>query len=208
MSDELTPREHDDMRDLLLAGTQRIRPAASHRAKIAAAFAVVLVAGTVGGITATALYAPERGDPPAAVEPSPALTPRAPIVTEPSDPTSPWWLTASVPPPARGTHSSLDPVPGYDDQLILGSGIWLEAQGIDIASAQGFQSVGLIHPWIADMQHGGGQCILIRKDYSTGGWSEVVCDTAGAAASVERRVDGVLLRFTIADGRIDVFALP
>lgn len=49
-NDELSSREHAEMRDLLLAGTQRIRPAGSHRTQlIAGAAALVLVGAVAGG---------------------------------------------------------------------------------------------------------------------------------------------------------------
>lgn len=54
--DELTPREHNEMRDLLVAGTQRIRPAGSHRAQfVAAGVALILVGAVTGGIFTAAL---------------------------------------------------------------------------------------------------------------------------------------------------------
>lgn len=47
----LSPFEHDEMRDLVLAGTQRIRPAGSRRGHIVgAAVALLLVGGLVGGV--------------------------------------------------------------------------------------------------------------------------------------------------------------
>lgn len=53
--DRLSPREHSEMRDILLAGTQRIRPAGGRRTQmIAASIALVLVAGVTGGAIATA----------------------------------------------------------------------------------------------------------------------------------------------------------
>jgi hypothetical protein len=116
--------------------------------------------------------------------------------------------TTTVAPPAPGSHLSLQPVPIYDNRLILGTGVSLEAQGIDTRSAQGFQSVGLIHPWIADLKNGNGRCILIRADYDTGGWSEIVCDKDGVPASVEREVDGHVLRFTILYDGIQVYSVP
>ena len=51
----LSAREHDEMRDLVLAGTQRIRPAGSHRAQfVAVGVSLILVGAVTGGvITAT-----------------------------------------------------------------------------------------------------------------------------------------------------------
>jgi hypothetical protein len=52
----LSPREHDEMRDLVLAGTQRIRPAGDHRARfVAASAALVLVGVVAGGVLVAAL---------------------------------------------------------------------------------------------------------------------------------------------------------
>ena len=49
-TDELSTREHDELRDLVLAGTQRIRPTGAHRAQFAAAgVALVLVGAVTGG---------------------------------------------------------------------------------------------------------------------------------------------------------------
>lgn len=55
MSDQLTQREHGDIRDLLLAGSQRIKPRGARRALMPAAVAVVLVVGVVGTVVATTL---------------------------------------------------------------------------------------------------------------------------------------------------------
>lgn len=211
MTEELTSREQLQMQDTLLAATQRIRPAVSRRATIPAVIAVVLVAGTVGGIVTTSLNSARVPDGPIApaptetiIDPLPTLSTPLPIATEPGAPALPRRVTA--PPPA--THLTLQPVPEYDVRLILGTSEGLHTQGIDVASAQGFQSVSGIHPWIANLRDGSGQCILIRKDYQSGGWSEIVCDAGGAPAAVEREVDGDVLRFTIVDGHIDVTVLP
>lgn len=220
MSDELTPREHDDMRDLLLAGTQRIRPAVSRRAWLSAAVAIVLVAGAVGGVVATAVNIAPRGDarvasdptatpPPAEPDPHPVMPDPGHVARDPNstqiDPGEVMPTTTTVEPPAPGAHLRLQPVPIYDDRLILGTASSLEAQGIDVPSAQGFQSVGSIHPWIANQKDGTGRCLLIRQDYDGGGWSEIVCDAGGVPASVEREVDGRTLLFTIVDGAVDVY---
>lgn len=225
MSTELTPREHDDMRELLIAGTQRIRPARSNRVRISTALAIVLVAGAVGGVATAALNAGRDGarvggEPaPGITEPSPTDTEPDPAIRDPGpsvpapdstemDPGEVMPTTTTVDPPAPGTHMSLEPVPIYDNRLILGTSNSLDAQGVDTRSAQGFQSVGHIHPWIADLKNGEGQCILIRNNYTTGGWSEIVCDEDGQPASVEREVDGALLRFTIVDDGIQVYGVP
>jgi hypothetical protein len=112
----------------------------------------------------------------------------------------------AVLPPAPGTYVTLRPDPVLDaDRLILGTGVWLDEQGIDVSSAHGFESVGTIHPWTAKLKDGSGQCILIRSDYGTGGWSEIVCNTDGVPAWVERAVGGAVLRFTIAGDGVQVY---
>ena len=53
--DGLTPREHSEMRDILLAGTQRIRPAGARGNRIVAgALALVLIGAVSGAAIATA----------------------------------------------------------------------------------------------------------------------------------------------------------
>lgn len=83
--DRLSPREHSEMRDILLAGTQRIRPAGGRRTQmIAASIALVLVAGVTGGAIATATIfgsdaiAPVSTPTPTVTSPDPTPT------TEPS----------------------------------------------------------------------------------------------------------------------------
>ena len=72
--DGLSVREHDEMRDLVLAGTQRIRPAGAHRAQFAAAgVALVLVGAVTGGVITGALR--DDGDPAPAVTPGPITPP-------------------------------------------------------------------------------------------------------------------------------------
>ncbi len=215
MTEELTPREHDDMRDLLLAGTQRIRPAGSHRFLISAGVAIVLIAGTVAGVTATALYGPRQDGSALSPRPAPTLTDEAAPTPAP-EPAEvievPGAGTAArmraVLPPAPGTYLSLRQDPILDDRLILGTSASLDAQGIDVSSAHGFQSVDTIHPWTANLKDGSGKCILIRQNYSTGGWSAIVCDAHGVPASVEREIDGALMRFTISGDAVDVYGIP
>ena len=55
MSDQLTPQEHGDIRDLLLAGSQKIKPSGARRALIPTTVAIVLVVGVVGTVVATTL---------------------------------------------------------------------------------------------------------------------------------------------------------
>jgi hypothetical protein len=104
MNDELTPREHTEMRDLVLAGTQRIRPAGKHTAQfVAGAIALVLVGGVTGGALATAGILPIDGDPapvtsPSVPEPAPAPT-RTPT---PAPSTTPEPTPEPAPAPATG----------------------------------------------------------------------------------------------------------
>lgn len=72
---ELSAREHSEMRDLVLAGAQRIRPASAYRAQfVAIGLSLVLVGGVAGGAVVTML---DRGDevgPVTTVDPVPAPT--------------------------------------------------------------------------------------------------------------------------------------
>ncbi|MFH8250107.1 hypothetical protein ACH3VR_07060 [Microbacterium sp. B2969] len=213
MSDPMSPREHDDMRDLLIAGTQRIRPAVSRRAWVSVGIAAILVGATVGGVATAALNTPRHGTPPAS--PAPSSTPTStPIPTRTSDeviPFDPNALEPTLPDlaaPAEGTHVTPPPDPPQDARVMLGTRSWLDEQGIDFMSAQGFQRVAGIQAWTAPLTDGTGWCILIRKDFSGGGFSEVACDADGAPARVEREVDGALLRFTIVGDAIDVYNVP
>jgi len=225
MNDQLTPREHDDMRDLLLAGTQRIRPASAPRARIAAGAALVLVAATIGGVAATAQFTAHRIEQP--VGPSPSPTPRviipfdaghAPEETPPLEPSgvgqeiwTPHGDVTRLPaasPPTAGTHLALPKDPVLTIRALLGLGAWLDENGFDSATAQGYQSVWRVSPWTAELADGSGTCLLMRADYAGGGWSEAVCDGPGAPAVIEREVDGRLLRFTVDGDVVDVYAMP
>ena len=105
MNDGLSPREHDEMRDLVLAGTQRVRPVGRHRTQIVAgAVALVLVGGVTGGaITTAALIGSD-------VAPAPVSTPteRSPSPTPPAP--SP---TPSVPPQQEEPSPSPAAVPAF-----------------------------------------------------------------------------------------------
>jgi hypothetical protein len=215
MTDELSAREHDDMRDLLIAGTQRIRPAASHRARLSAGVAALLVAGTVAGVTATVFYTERQNDAPANPSPTPVLTEEVqptPIAGEGEVIRVPTGGEVTRLPavfaPTPGSFLALPPDPVLNVRVLLGSGVWMVENGIDSGSAQGFQSVGAIHPWTADLQDGSGRCILIKSDYAGGGWSDVVCDAEGLPATLERELDGQTLVFTIGDHAVDVYAVP
>lgn len=64
LDDELTPREHSEMLDLVLAGTQRIRPAGSRRVSfVAAGTALALFGAVAGGILTVALTQDRPPDP-------------------------------------------------------------------------------------------------------------------------------------------------
>ncbi|WP_137844984.1 hypothetical protein [Microbacterium sp. 2FI] len=69
----LTPRERSEMRDLVLAGTQRIHPSDGRRTQfIAAGVALVLVGAVAGGVLTAALGQSERPAPFASGEGRPA----------------------------------------------------------------------------------------------------------------------------------------
>lgn len=89
--DRLSDREHSEMRDTVLAGTQRIKPAGAHRAQlIAAAVALVLVGGITGGAITTAALLGSGPDtiastptPTVTAEPSPTPEPTPEPTVEP-----------------------------------------------------------------------------------------------------------------------------
>lgn len=97
----LTPREHAEMRDLVLAGTQRIRPAGSHRAQLtAAAVALVLVGAVTGGAITTATLMGTQQDAGPVSSPAPTPTP-TPSVTPTPSPTPTGTPTPTPAPPTR-----------------------------------------------------------------------------------------------------------
>ncbi|GAA2972651.1 hypothetical protein JOD63_000138 [Microbacterium terrae] len=74
--DALSEREHDEMRDLVLAGTQSIRPADSRRAQFTAiAVSLVLVGAVAGGAIATSLTGETQPAPVTTSDPTPAPGP-------------------------------------------------------------------------------------------------------------------------------------
>ncbi|WP_243074141.1 hypothetical protein [Microbacterium sp. SS28] len=78
----LSPREHDEMRDLVLAGTQRIRPAGAHRMQfVALGLSLALVGGVVAGVVTATLRDDSAPLPVATPDPSP---------TEPAIPRDEW----------------------------------------------------------------------------------------------------------------------
>ncbi|MGK3953597.1 hypothetical protein ACLKM7_14885 [Microbacterium sp. I2] len=94
MNDQLSPREHADMRDLVMAGAQRIRPVGRHRMQIVAgAAAFVLIAGIAGGAVATATLLRSNANPAPVATPtrseSPAPSPSATPTSAPTPTTAP-----------------------------------------------------------------------------------------------------------------------
>lgn len=95
VNDELSPREHDDLRSTVLAGARRIKPVGAHRTQlIAASVALVLVAGVAGGAWATASLL-GSGPVPAVTSPSP--TPTSTPTPEPTEPSEPAPRAAVLP---------------------------------------------------------------------------------------------------------------
>lgn len=90
----LSPREHAEMRDLVVAGTQRIKPAGAHRNRfVATAVALVLVGAVTGGTVATAailgtVATAPVSTPSPTVPPTPTTTP-TPTATPTQIPTPP-----------------------------------------------------------------------------------------------------------------------
>ena len=88
MNDELSAREHADMRDVVLAGAQRIRPAGRHRTQlVAAAIALVLIGGVTGGAVTTAALLSAEQTPAPAESRTPTPTETAPTPTPTPTPT-------------------------------------------------------------------------------------------------------------------------
>ena len=73
--DGLSAREHDEMRDLVLAGTQHIRPAGAHRGQfVAAGVSLILIGAIAGGALTATLRADRILEPVAPPSPSATLT--------------------------------------------------------------------------------------------------------------------------------------
>lgn len=97
-SPDLTPREHDDMRDLVVAGAARM----DHRLRIrrqvtAAALAVVLVGGVIGGV-ATVSALSNRGF--SAATPTPTSKATSTTTPTPTSSATPTATPTSAPPVA------------------------------------------------------------------------------------------------------------
>jgi Tol biopolymer transport system component len=74
MPDGLSAREHDEMRDMVLAGTQHIRPAGAHRGQlVAAGVSLVLIGAIAGGAVTATLRAERMLEPVAPLSPSPTV---------------------------------------------------------------------------------------------------------------------------------------
>ena len=156
----MTPREHDDMRDLLLAGAQRIRPASSYRRLATVGVAVLIVAAVTGGVAAVVIgrgapdddvaVAPTHSSPTKSPVPTPFSSP-SPTFTMPPEWCEPSDLPlASLPGaalPAPGEHLTLELDPCLTAKSLLGTYFSLEGQGIDADLIQGFESVAGIEPW-------------------------------------------------------------
>lgn len=215
----MTPREHDDLRDLVLAGAQRIRPVDSYRRLASVGVAVLVVAAITAGVAGIVNLrgAGDDGSAAAPTQSSPAASPRptAPASPRPTPTMPPEWCEPSdfpraslpeAPLPAPGEKLTLKQDPCLTAQSLLGTYTWLESQGIDADLIQGFQSVAGIEPWTAPRADGSGNCILIRGD-DRNSWGTIACDSTEAPATVERTVDASVLRFELENGAIAVEAV-
>lgn len=115
MNDDLTPREHSEMRDLVLAGAQRIRPAGDRRVRIAAGAVALVLIGVVSGgaVTTAALLGSDARPAPAPTvsetEPVPTPTPTPTPTPEPApEPTAPAAPAQGVTPFAGECANALD----------------------------------------------------------------------------------------------------
>lgn len=224
MNSEMTPREHDDMRDLVLAGAQRIRPARHYRRVASIGLAVIVVAAITGGVAAiiNGRGAVDDGPvvAPTQVAPTESSTPRPMISPSPTPTMPPEWCEpvdfpeASLPQaatPAPGQRLVLQQDPCLTGKSLLGSYEGLENQGVDADLIQGFQRVAgitrylAIESWTAPLSDRSGMCILFRNDNGNG-WQRFACDAPGAPATLTRTVNGTVLRFVIEDGAVVVYA--
>ena len=174
----MTPREHNDMRDLLLANTQRIRPAGRSRALISAGLAVALVAVVVGTVILGSLGLGRQAAPPS-VDPSHLSNPHEwPPFTWPEN------------------RMILLPDPDLTWESLYGALEWVDDQGLLIESLQGFERLeGTdIQPWTAEKADGSGKCILLRT-HDGSGFDQIGCSSDGGMTWVDRAVGDALLRF-------------
>jgi len=198
MTDPMTPREHDDMRDLLLAGTQRIRPAAGARLLVAAAVAVVVVSGVVGAVATTIL-----------TRESPAPVASSPVVVACDAPDPPEAVLPPADVPSPGTTVPLESDPCVTATRDQGVAAWFdETKKTDVGSLRGFQSAGGLQPWTARLDDDRGPCLLLRAA-GTDAWTDIACGADGAPARIERLIaDGGALRFQIAGDGVVVSYIP
>jgi hypothetical protein len=82
MSGEMTPREHADVRDLLLAESERVQPPRARRALVSGVVAVALVAGVAGAVVINAVGAPGSGQIAASMTPEPTPSASPPLIPE------------------------------------------------------------------------------------------------------------------------------
>lgn len=96
--DGLTPREHSELRDIVLAGTQRIRPAGANRNRIIAGALALVLIGAVSGaaVTTAAIF----GSQTTATLPTPSPVERPTVTPSPTPTPAPTVSPSPVPPPA------------------------------------------------------------------------------------------------------------
>ncbi|WP_243076669.1 hypothetical protein [Microbacterium sp. SS28] len=161
----------------------------------AAAFAVVFVVGVVGAVAVTALNqvaSPRSDDPTAPIGGMPSLSAPA---TDPSGAVDATRLPAETL-PAVGGQAILRPDPTLTWESLNGALTWVEDQGLEMRSLQGFQRAGTVQPWTAEKADGSGTCILLRT-HDGSIFDQLGCESDVAPASVERALAGSILRFTI-----------
>jgi hypothetical protein len=102
MNEDLTPRERSELRDLVLAGAQRIRPADRRRSRIAAGAIALVLVGAVGGgaVTTAALLGSDARPAPTTsrTEPAPTPTPTPTPTPEPTPEPTPQPTAPAAPP--------------------------------------------------------------------------------------------------------------
>jgi len=207
MSEELTQREHDDLRYVVLLGTQQDVRSARRRQWLALAIAL-FVGGALGAV-ATAGYSmrePVNTPPSCGVSiaanceprPTPSATSHAP--ESDANPLPPLEI------PAIGAHRTLPPDPRLTPAHLFGALERAEQQGIDSATLQGFQRVGKFEPWVADTHEGHMACISIRT--SDGSLLDPMeCEPFGMMPSIEMPYEGSTLRFVYTGGGVDVYVV-
>ncbi|MDF2554707.1 MAG: hypothetical protein K0R60_602 [Microbacterium sp.] len=103
MNDDLTPHEQAEMRDLVLAGAQRIRPTGKRQMRIAAgAIALVLIGVVSGGAITTAALLGSDARPAPAPTTSETLPTPSPLPTRQTTPTPTPTPTPTAPAPSTG----------------------------------------------------------------------------------------------------------